>query len=50
MGNHSLAKEHIASVHELTDSEVIELTSTIVTETAVAIMKTQGSRGTAIGS
>jgi hypothetical protein len=50
MGNHSLGKEHIASFHELTDSEVIELTSTIVTEIAVAIIKIQGSRGTGIGS
>jgi len=45
MGKHSLAKAHIAKLNELTDSEVTELTSTMVDETALAILKRQGSRG-----
>jgi uridylate kinase len=44
MGKHLLAKAHIAKLNELTESEVTELTSTMVDETALAILKRQGSR------
>jgi len=44
MGKHLLAKAHIAKLNELTESEVTELTSSTVDETALAILKTQGSR------
>jgi hypothetical protein len=50
MGNHWLANAHIAKINELTDSEVTELTSTTVDETALAILKRQGSRGITIVS
>jgi hypothetical protein len=50
MGKHLLAKAHIAKLNELTDSEVTELTSTTVDETAFAILKRQGSRGITIVS
>jgi hypothetical protein len=50
MGKHLLAKAHIAKLNELTDSEVTELTSTMVDETALAILKRQGSRGITIVS
>jgi hypothetical protein len=43
MWKHLLAKAHIAKLKELTESEVTELTSTTVDETALAIMKRQGS-------
>jgi len=43
MGKHLLAKAHIAKSNELTESEVIELTSSTVEETALAILKMQGS-------
>jgi len=39
MGKHLLAKAHIAKLNELTESEVSELTSTTVDETASAILK-----------
>jgi len=44
MGKHLLAKAHIAKLNELTESEVTELTSSMVDETALAILKRQGSR------
>jgi hypothetical protein len=50
MGKHLLAKVHIAKLDELTKSEVTELTSTIVDETALAILKWEGSRGITIVS
>ena len=45
IGKHLLAKAHIAKVNELTEIEVSELTSKTVDETALAILKGQGSRG-----
>jgi phenylalanine-4-hydroxylase len=42
MGKHLLAKAHIAKLNELTESEVTELTSSTVDETALAILKKQG--------
>jgi hypothetical protein len=45
MGKHLLAKAHIAKLNELTESEVTELTSSMVDETALAILKRQRSRG-----
>jgi len=50
MGKHMLAKPHIAKLNELTESEVTELTSTTVDETALAILKRQGSPGSTIVS
>ena len=50
MGKHLLAKAHIAKLNELTESEVTELSSTTVDETALAILKRQGSRGITIVS
>jgi hypothetical protein len=50
MGKHLLAKAHIAKLNELTESEVTELTSSTVDETALAILKRQGSRGITIVS
>jgi hypothetical protein len=50
MGKHLLAKAHIAKLNELTESEVTELTSSTVDETALAILKKQGSRGITIVS
>jgi hypothetical protein len=43
MGKHLLAKANIAKLNELTVSEVTELTSSTVDETALAILKRQGS-------
>jgi len=45
MGKHLLAKAHIAKLNELTESDVTEMTSSTVDETALAILKRQGSRG-----
>jgi len=45
MGKHLLGKAHIAKLNELTESEVTELTSLTLDETAFAILKRQGSRG-----
>jgi len=45
MGKHSLAKAHIAKLDQLTQSELTELTWLMVDETALAIIKRQGSRG-----
>jgi len=50
MGKHLLAKAHITKLNELTDSEVTELTSSTVDETALAILRRQGSRGISIVS
>jgi len=50
MGKHVLAKAHIAKLHKLTESEVTELTTSTVDETAMAILKRQGSRGITIVS
>jgi len=50
MGKHLLVKAHIAKLNELTESEVTELTSSTVDETALAILKRQGSRGITIVS
>jgi len=48
MGKHLLAKAHIAKFNELTESEVTELTSSTVDETALAILKRQGSHAITI--
>jgi len=44
MQNHLLAKAHIAKSNESTETEVTKLTNSIVDETALAILKGQGSR------
>jgi len=48
MGKHLLAEAHIAKLNESTESEVTELTSLMVDETALAILRRQGSRGITI--
>jgi len=48
MGKQFLAKAHIAKLKEIAESEVTELTSSMVNETALAILKRQGSRGITI--
>jgi len=50
MGKPMLAKAHIAKLNELTLSEVTELTSSMVDETALPILKRQGSGGIPIVS
>jgi len=50
IGKHLLAQAHIAKLNKSTDSHVTELTSLTVDETALAILKRQGSRGITIGS
>jgi len=50
MGKHLLAKVHIAKLNKLTKSEVTELTSSTIDETALAILERQGSRGIRIVS
>jgi hypothetical protein len=50
MGKHLLAKALIATLNELTESELTELTSSTDDETAWAILKRQGSRGITIVS
>jgi len=50
MGKHLLAKAHIAKLNKLTESEVTELTSSTLDETALAILKRQGSRGITVVS
>jgi len=50
MRKHLLAKAHIAGLNRLTVSEVSDLTSSTVDETALAILKRQGSRGIPIVS
>jgi len=44
MGKQLLAKAHIAKLNELTELEVSELITTTIDETALAILKRQGSR------
>jgi len=48
MGKHLLANVHIAKLNELTESEVTELNSSTVDETALAILKREGSCGITI--
>jgi len=50
MGKHLLAIAHIAKLNKITESGVTELTSSKVDETALAILKRQGSRGLTIVS
>jgi len=50
MGKHLLAIAHIAKLNKLTVSEVTELTSSMVDETALAVLKGQGSQGIPIVS
>jgi len=50
MGKHLLANAHIAKWNELTESEVTELTSSMVDETALAILRREGSRRISIVS
>jgi len=50
MGKHLLAKAHITKLIKLTESEVTELTSSMVAETALAILKRHGSRGITLDS
>jgi hypothetical protein len=50
MGKHLLANAHIAKLNELTLSEVTELTSSTVDETALAIHKRRASCGIPIVS
>jgi len=50
MGKHLLAKAHNAKLNELIECEVTELTSSMVDETALSILKRQGSRGITIVS
>jgi hypothetical protein len=45
MGKHLLANMQVAKSNELTVSEVTELTSSTVDETAMALLNRQGSRG-----
>jgi len=45
IGKHSPAKPHIAKLNNIAESEVIELASSMVDETAVAILRRMGSRG-----
>jgi len=48
MGNHLLAKAHIAKLNELTESEVTELTSSTADKTVLAILKREWIRGITI--
>jgi len=45
MGNQLLAEAHLAKLYELTESDIFELTSTTIDETALVILKTPGSGG-----
>jgi hypothetical protein len=45
MGKHLLAKAYIPKLNELTKSDITKLTSSTVDETAMDILKRQGSRG-----
>ena len=45
-----LPKSHITELYELTESEVTQLTCSMVDETAVSILTRQGSRGIEIVS
>jgi hypothetical protein len=44
MGKHLLALVHIAKLNKLPESEVTELTGSTVNESALSILKSQGSR------
>jgi len=48
MGKHLVPKADIAKLNKVTESDVTELTSLTVNETALAILKRQGSRGITI--
>jgi len=50
MVKHLLAKAHIAMLNRSTESEVTEMISTTVDDTALAILMRQGSRGITIAS
>jgi hypothetical protein len=50
LGKHLPAKAHIAKSNPLTESEVTEMTSSTVDETALAILNRQGSPGVTIVS
>jgi hypothetical protein len=50
MGKHLLAKEHIAKLKEFPESEGTKLTSSTVDESALPILKTEGSQGILIVS
>jgi len=50
MGKHLLAKAHIAKLNKLSVLEVTKLTSSMVDEKALPIIKRQGSRGIPIVS
>jgi hypothetical protein len=50
MGKHLLANAHIVKLNELPEPEVTELTCSTVDKTALAIPKSQGSRGITIVS
>jgi hypothetical protein len=50
MGEHLLAKAHIAKSNKLIVLEATELTGSTVDETAVAVLKRKGSRGILITS
>jgi len=50
MGTHLLAKANITKLDKLTESEVTELTSSTVNETALTILKSHGSQGITIVS
>jgi hypothetical protein len=49
-GETLVGKAQIAKLNKVTESEVTELTSSMVDETALAILKRQGSRGITIVS
>jgi hypothetical protein len=50
MGKHLMAKVHIAMLNDFTESAVTELTSSIVDETALVILKRKRSCGITIVS
>jgi len=50
MGKNLLAKAHFVKLNEIKGSEVTELSSSTVDETALAILERQGSRGIPIVS
>jgi len=50
MGKHLVAESHITKLNELTESDVTELTCSMVDETAPAILMMQRSQGITIVS
>jgi len=50
MGKNLLARGHIAMLNELAELEVTSLTSSMVDESPLAILKRQGSRGITVAS